>query len=167
MSEIDGVILNEILENTKLVKKVVVDDVVEKQQKKKEQSSQRKAESKFKNVGAKFNESEQAEIKSRLDDLSVNQSQYIKKLIQDDLRTKTDSSEEVVVLNETIAPNDNYEALEATSKRVIELEKEQEEKNNLIVDYLKQKDTYKNRVKSFNELSLFEKIKYVIKGKKV
>ena len=139
MSEIDGVILNEILENTKLVKKVVVDDVVEKQQKKKEQSSQRKAESKFKNVGAKFNESEQAEIKSRLEDLSCNQSQYIKKLIQADLSTKTESSDEVVVVNETIAPDVKYEALEAISERV----------------------------KLFNNLSMFDKIKYIILEKQI
>lgn len=127
-------ILEEILENTKSVKKIVVDDVVEKKQKK-EKSSQRKAESKFKNVGAKFNESEQAEIKSRLEDLSCNQSQYIKKLIQDDLRPQKSLDEDLSSTNDKEVLNDDYEEIKAMNEKL----------KARVITLISEKDNLKNK----------------------
>ena len=100
-------ILMEILENTKAVKNTVLNESKIKEQAKREyaekmalkeqeeaekaeakakkQEAQKKAEAKFKNVGAKFNEEEQEQIKNRFESLNLNQSQYIKKLVAEDL----------------------------------------------------------------------------------
>ena len=165
-------ILEEILENTKTVKTVIVDKVEAEEKKKAEKkekakSAQQRAESKFKNVGAKFNEQEQDEIKNRLTDLDINQSQYIKKLIQDDLSTKKSLNEDLSSTNESNASNANYEALEATSKRVKELESELYICETKYVTEIEKVKRLEKGINEFNELSLFQKIKWVVKGEEV
>lgn len=88
-------ILEEILENTKTVKKVVVDKVEEAEKKKKEKAekaktAKQKAEAKFKMVGTKLNEQELTELNIELERLGLNQSQYFKKLIKGEIEIDND-----------------------------------------------------------------------------
>lgn len=79
-------ILEEILENTKTVKKVIIEkeEILEKKKADKvarSKNAKSKAESKFKMVGTKLNETELADFNTKLESLGVNTSQYIKRLI--------------------------------------------------------------------------------------
>lgn len=73
-------ILNQILENTEEVKKVIV-----KPKKIKTETAQRKAENKFIRVGTKLNEEDMITFNEQLQNKNINQSQYIKTLIEKDL----------------------------------------------------------------------------------
>lgn len=73
-------ILNQILENTEEVKAVII-----KPKREKKESAQRKAEAKFTRVGTKLNEESMKVFNEKLNELDLNQSQYIKKLIENDL----------------------------------------------------------------------------------
>ena len=172
-------ILEEILENTKTVKSVIVDKVEAEEKKKAEKkekakSAQQKAESKFKNVGAKFNQEEQSNIDERIKELNTNQSQYIKKLVEADLITKTVSLDEMVkedkkepesLLNDMVKSYElkleevKSELYICETKYVTEIEKVKRLEN--------EKKELVNRLNSFNQFSVFQKIKYVISGKKV
>jgi len=70
-------ILEEILENTKTVKKVMVEKFEKKPQQ--EKSAKQKAEAKFKMVGTKLNPKELEEFETKLETLEINSSQYFKK----------------------------------------------------------------------------------------
>ena len=72
--------LDEILENVSAVKEVVVDKLKEKKL-----TPKQKAESKFKRVGTKLNEFDLVKFEDRLSELGLNQSQYIKLLIDEDM----------------------------------------------------------------------------------
>ena len=77
----DKKILEEILDNTKQVKNAVVKPPKQK----KEQTSQEKAQSKFTRVGTKLNERGMQQFTAKMESLGLNQSQYIKSLIDQDL----------------------------------------------------------------------------------
>ena len=91
-NRINHIKLNEILENTKAIKSDIQIVTEEKKaietknqvvkNKKKEQLQ--RAQSKFTRVGTKLNEDDFEEFRHRLEYLDMNQSKYIKKLIEYD-----------------------------------------------------------------------------------
>lgn len=91
-NKINHIKLNAILENTKAIKndlQVVAEEKKATELKKEEYKNNKKeqlqrAQSKFTRVGTKLNEDDFAEFSYRLEYLDMNQSQYIKKLIDYD-----------------------------------------------------------------------------------
>lgn len=79
-------ILEKILDNTEQVKTVIVKKVA-----KKEKSAKAKAEAKFKRVGTKLNEAEYSKFEATLQELGLNQSQYIKKLLEQGLTSQEET----------------------------------------------------------------------------
>jgi predicted DNA binding CopG/RHH family protein len=78
--------LKKILDNTTTVKTMITNKKeIEFKKEEKSKNAKQKAESKFKMVGTKLNESQLEIFKSRLNECGLNQSQYIKKLIESDL----------------------------------------------------------------------------------
>lgn len=82
-------VLNEILENTKVTKEIIVtgkekEEIKTQQKKEKAKTAKQKAEAKFTRIGTKLNEDDMQKFNTKLQDLGLNQSQYFKKLIEDD-----------------------------------------------------------------------------------
>jgi len=127
-------ILEEILENTKAVKVVVVEKEEAIQKKKaerleKSKSAKQKAEAKFVRIGTKLNEAEMKKFNSELERLGLNQSQYIKKLLNGEL-TPNEEKEEIIESEDLLkgfsVRVDNLE------NEIIELNSKIEYKDNLI-----------------------------------
>jgi len=78
-------LLEKILENTEAVKTAVIKPKKEKGEDKRKDQLQ-EAQKKFKKVGANFKAEEAEIIEKRCEELEVNTSQYIKKLVEDDLK---------------------------------------------------------------------------------
>lgn len=91
-NRINKIKLNEILENTKAIKNDIQTVAEEKKRiklknqevKNKKKEQLQRAQSKFTRVGTKLNEDDFEEFRHRLEYLDMNQSQYIKKLIDYD-----------------------------------------------------------------------------------
>jgi len=91
--------VNEILKNTREIKKII-----QKEESKKSTSAQRRAEQRFKLVGTKLNQQEQIEFKEFLEKKGLNASQYIKSLILRDMNISNQDKtiEEKFILHEWI-----------------------------------------------------------------
>ncbi len=152
-------------------------DKLAKQEAKKEAS--KKASAKFTKVGADFNVEDMIKVSSRLETLDINKSAYIKRLVFADLGSENDLS--VDLPSETVSDSlkANYEALEEeklTLQKALKLKNEeiiklegnlqrcQNFKNEEIEKRKKlelEKTQEQEKIKRINNLSLFDKIKYI------
>jgi len=117
-------ILEEILENTQAVRSAVVKVPKDKE---KRQEALSKAQAKFKKVGTNLKEEDAEIVNKRCEELGVNQSQYIKRLIESDLKP-SEATEEI---------NEGNELPEAQKEPESDLNELQILRDNLQIEKLK------------------------------
>jgi len=104
--------IEEILENTKIVKDIITEEALEKkeakkeaEQKKQEKKDKRKeqlkeAQSKFKQIKTNINEELQEQVQKRIEELDTNTSAYLQDLIKQDLFGKPSNDCDIEVMGD-------------------------------------------------------------------